>query len=302
MTMLTTLWKRLAEVFHPSELWNMGPKTHKGISIHVGLNRVDPAQYGGWAGQLQAAVQDMNDMADLAVRQGFKAWNVANEVATAEEIIRLLGLASRDLGPGDTLVFTFAGHGGEVPDLNGDEEDQRRKRDQTLVCYNRQLIDDELRACWGLFRPGVRILMLADSCHSGTVARVLGPMLEARAEIVAMTRPRACPEAVCRANFDAHLSAYRAIKDAAAAATLDVLASVVLISACQDDQSAMDGLQNGAFTGNVLRVWNGGRFQGDMHQFRDAVAIRLGPSQVPNYYRVGVQNLAFERGRPFSIG
>ena len=38
----------------------------KGISLHIGLNRVDPVHYGGWDGQLMACEFDANDMMDLA--------------------------------------------------------------------------------------------------------------------------------------------------------------------------------------------------------------------------------------------
>jgi hypothetical protein len=41
------------------------------------------------------------------------------------------------------------------------------------VLYDRQLIDNELYALWARFRPGVRICVISDSCHSGTVTRDL---------------------------------------------------------------------------------------------------------------------------------
>jgi hypothetical protein len=50
------------------------------------------------------------------------------------------------------------------------EEDQLS---ETWVCWDRQLIDNELYALWGSFQPGVRILVISDSCHSGTVTREL---------------------------------------------------------------------------------------------------------------------------------
>ena len=44
----------------------------QGISVHIGLNRVDPAQYEGWDGQLAACEADAKDMEALAKAQGFK--------------------------------------------------------------------------------------------------------------------------------------------------------------------------------------------------------------------------------------
>ena len=45
----------------------------KGLSIHIGLNHVDPAQYEGWDGALNACVADAKDMHALAKKRGFKA-------------------------------------------------------------------------------------------------------------------------------------------------------------------------------------------------------------------------------------
>ena len=39
------------------------------------------------------------------------------------------------------------------------------------MLYDRQLIDDELYQLWSAFTAKVRIVMLSDSCHSGTVAK-----------------------------------------------------------------------------------------------------------------------------------
>jgi metacaspase-1 len=55
-----------------------------------------------------------------------------------------------------------------MPDVNSDEEDGQ---DETWILYDRMLIDDELFQLFSQFAPGVRIFLLSDSCHSGTVAR-----------------------------------------------------------------------------------------------------------------------------------
>lgn len=43
----------------------------KGISIHIGLNHVDPKHYQGWDGALNACVADARDMLALAKKQRF---------------------------------------------------------------------------------------------------------------------------------------------------------------------------------------------------------------------------------------
>lgn len=80
-----------------------------------------------------------------------------------------------------------------------------------------------------------------------------------------------------------------------------VLASVLLISGCQDNQLSSDGTFNGLFTANLLRVWNNGQFRGDYRRFHKSIVRNMPPDQTPKYFRVGVINSNFEKQLPFSI-
>lgn len=87
--------------------------------------------------------------------------------------------------PGDTLIFTYSGHGGRTEDLDGDEAGPSQPgdvHDETLILpgYDPQsaagrgerLVDDELHHWFVAARDkGVQVVFLADSCHSGTVNR-----------------------------------------------------------------------------------------------------------------------------------
>jgi hypothetical protein len=73
------------------------------------------------------------------------------------------------------------------------------------------------------------------------------------------------------------------------------------MSACQDNQVAMDGKKNGLFTDALLRVWDKGQFAGGYHHFRTEIAIMMPPTQSPKYTIVGHRERAFEHQRPFSI-
>jgi Caspase domain len=100
-------------------------------------------------------------MQQLAADQGF---------VTAQEVIRLIASYAIELVAGDAFFLTFSGHGGQVDDVNGDEADQQN---ETWVLWDRMLIDDELFNLFGQFQKGVRIIMLSDSCHSGTAAKMI---------------------------------------------------------------------------------------------------------------------------------
>src|SRR5690349_18204302 len=125
---------------------------------------------------------------------GYSATIMTDSEATADSVIAAIGQASNDLGPQDILFLTYSGHGGQVADEAGDEDDGK---DETWVLYDRQLVDDELYALWAKFQPGVRIIMLSDSCHSGTMAR----MVAAYAELPTPTRDGPDPLASLRSSL-----------------------------------------------------------------------------------------------------
>ena len=141
----------------------------RGISLHIGLNKVDPDQYGGWDGTLNACESDANDMKAIADSRGFESNILLTSDASAEAVLAGIDRAAGELDSGDMFLLTYSGHGGQVPDR--DDEGETDGSDETWVAYDREIVDDELYARWAKFKPGVRILVLSDSCHSGTVTR-----------------------------------------------------------------------------------------------------------------------------------
>src|SRR6266498_58616 len=143
-------------------------KNAKAMSLHLGLNAVNPASYSGWSGDLVACEFDAKDMTAIAKSQGMKATTLLTKKATRANALNAIRAAAKQLGAGDLFFLTYSGHGGQVPDVSGEEAD---KKDETWCLYDGELIDDELYAELGRFAAGVRVLVLSDSCHSGTVTR-----------------------------------------------------------------------------------------------------------------------------------
>jgi len=268
----------------------------KGISIHIGLNHVDPKHYQGWDGELNACIADAKDMQALAKKKRFSGNTLlTDEQATTEAVMESIQDACKKLVKGDILFLTYSGHGGQVRDTNGDEKDNDRM-DETWVLFNRQLVDDELYNLWGKFKAGVRILVLSDSCHSGTVVRDIPPFIGAG------PRPRAMPRSVGIEVEKANSALYRSIqKNTRGTEKTKVNASVLLISGCMDNQTSMDGDNNGAFTGTLKQVWNDGKFTGNYRKLRDKIVSLLPSTQTPNYYCVGTVNATYEAQKPFTI-
>ena len=143
-------------------------------AVCVGINtypRPDLALRGcvndakAWAGLLV----DHYDFAKADVRL------LTNARATKRNILAALGELLAGSARGDVLVFTNSSHGTYVADRDGDES----RYDEAMCPYDCEtdlIVDDELRELFAGLRPGVRLAVVSDSCHSGSVTR--DPMLD----------------------------------------------------------------------------------------------------------------------------
>jgi metacaspase-1 len=278
----------------------------KGRSLHIGLNSVDPSAYGGWDGQLKACEADANDMAAIAEGLGYETRKLLTADATSSAILEELAQAVTDLGDGDIFLLTYSGHGGQVPDSNGDEPD---RMDETWVSYDRQIVDDELYAAFGTFATGVRIAVLSDSCHSGSVVKAVLDAVQPDALSAALDSQdspaslmKAMPADVCERDYQSRKADYDRIQQQVKAFDkTDIGASVLLISGCQDNQTSADGDRNGLFTQTLRQVWHDGKFKGSYKKFSKDIVAKMPPWQTPNYFTAGTPSPAFERQHPFAI-
>ena len=149
-----------------------------GYSLHIGLNRVDPAAYNGWEGTLTGCVNDARSMEQLALAAGFTPSLLLDDAATSQAVIGEIAYLAGTATAGDLCLISYSGHGGQVDDTNGDEQDSL---DETWVCFDRQVVDDELAQMWSQFAGGVRVLVVSDSCHSGSVTRQMRAVQRRRA-------------------------------------------------------------------------------------------------------------------------
>ena len=298
----------------------MATSSPRAISLHVGLNAVDPKAYGGWSGPLAACEFDANDMATIARSRGIKPTVLLTKKGTRSAVLAGLRAAAKSLKRGDLFFISYSGHGGQVPDSSGDEPD---KLDETWCLYDGQLIDDELYFELSRFAAGVRVLVLSDSCHSGTVTREMPPPPPPPG-----MRAKLMPNAVAMrtyaenkafydklqadvakasggAAFDTAVDPDTALAQVAISGRLTAIvkkfnAGVVLISGCQDNQVAMDGDHNGAFTEALLKTWSNGAFSGSYAAFHAKIRARLPGTQSPNLFTLGKAGL-FLAQKPFSV-
>ncbi|GHP06976.1 hypothetical protein PPROV_000572000 [Pycnococcus provasolii] len=148
-------------------------------ALIVGIN------YVGQRGELGGCCNDANCLQHLfTTKFGLPQENIVrltddehgrrdrNFMPTRQNIINGMRWLVSDVRPGDTLFFTYSGHGGSQQ--AGFMSDERDGANETLcpLDYSRagEIIDDEINAILvAPLPPGARLLAIVDACHSGTV-------------------------------------------------------------------------------------------------------------------------------------
>ena len=248
----------------------------KGIALLVGLTRVNPANYGGWNGEngCWGCELDVDNMARILDAQGFNVIMMKTESATHDNILDKLSSIAHAIDDDDIFVFYYSGHGGQQVDLDSDELDGH---DETLVAYDQEIIDDELYQRFKLFPAGTRIVMISDSCNSGTNYKNL----------------RDVP-------FQSASSIYP-IPDFLTDRE-DVSFQMIHMGGCRDGGTSSGYLGGGAFTIALCDAWDNGAFSGSHKDLFEAARKLIRSSQKPQYNEFGRVTDVFCSQKPFTIG
>lgn len=222
-------------------------------ALCIGIN-----DYPGTDADLSGCVNDANDWKSVLQERGFKVTRLLNRQATGRNIRDgIRGLLDR-VGTGDAAVVTYSGHGSFVPDRDGDEPDGT---DECICPYDIRargpITDDELFLLYSHRKPGTRLVVISDSCHSGTVAKFAPirtpPTLRGRG--APQRRVRFLPPMTFLGRREgARLGDRRSIRGSSPPGRYAAL----LLAACRDTEYSYDawfqGRPNGAFTFVALRA------------------------------------------------
>lgn len=137
------------------------------VALCIGIN-----DYPGTGMDLQGCVNDAEDWAAELAKRGFSVQKLIDAAATKKAMAAKMSAVIANAVKGDSVVITYSGHGTYAPDLDNDEADGL---DEALCPYDIRkagaLTDDEIRLIFATRKPGVSLLLISDSCHSGTVTR-----------------------------------------------------------------------------------------------------------------------------------
>ncbi|WP_433217375.1 caspase family protein [Dactylosporangium sp. CS-047395] len=142
------------------------------LALCIGIN-----DYPGTENDLAGCRNDAEDWAAALTARGFSTRLLLDAAATGEAIRAGIGDLLSATVHDDAFVITYSGHGTWLPDTDGDEPDHR---DEAIcphdIATNGPLLDDELHELFSRANPGVRTVLISDSCHSGTLTRLNHPI------------------------------------------------------------------------------------------------------------------------------
>jgi hypothetical protein len=177
---------------------------------------------------LDGCVNDINKMGTILVEKfGFqsvvKLHDTSSIFPTKTNILAQLTLLLSQSKSGDVLFFHYSGHGSQIKDTNGDDADGL---DEVIIpsdyFSNKSIItDDEIKAIvQANLKEGVKLFVLMDCCHSGTIFDL-------------------------KYNYDTNWNPV--VNDK----SLDTIGDVIVISGCSDPQVSFDTKINNLYQGTT---------------------------------------------------
>jgi hypothetical protein len=247
-------------------------------ALCIGIN-----DYPGTDMDLAGCVNDANDWAAVLEARGFVVTTLLDAKATKAAMVKAMSTLIGGAKTGDSLVITFSGHGSVAPDHDSDEADGW---DEALaphdIAQGRPLLDDEIAKLFGARAAGVRLVLISDSCHSGTVTRAAPAAKNSTAPRARFLPPAAwLPKDAMPKGANGKPLASIKVKASASPLAVAMSPGDLLLSGCQEGpdnfsyDATFDGRSSGAFTYCALKALKGLKATATYAQWHEAVRKSL---------------------------
>lgn len=150
-----------SRLFHCKQSPAVGPAVGSRTALLFAIN-----DYPGTQNDLNGCLTDQKEMRSLieSLNVGFIVKPFVDSMVTVSEftseVVKHIGY----LKPGDFLLVHYSGHGTQVYDTHGDEEDGY---DEALYLHDGPVIDDDIGFALKSIPDGATVFIMLDSCFSG---------------------------------------------------------------------------------------------------------------------------------------
>lgn len=212
---------------------------------------------------------DIAEMERMARKMGFSSDNIrtlkGQDVTLGNIRYQFDSFLSKDVAPNDTVLIYYSGHGVQVPDKNGDEDDGADEAislyglkgiydgnsDDANIVWDGVLVDDQFAELLDSLVSD-NVIVIVDACHSGTVTRSFTAMKPAQTRAYGT-------EAFAVKSLGRPTVASRSLMGGRQTIVDDGVSGVITLSAAQDHQKALASKRGSLFTLAVSEALEGQR-------------------------------------------
>lgn len=267
-------------------------------AILIGVNRVFLDHYGG-ENELNGPQKDIQTMTNICTNLGVNPNILFGRNSVSNNVVNAISESARNASPGKMILIYYSGHGTQFP-AGLDEEDGLN---ESWCLPDRCMIDNEINYLLSLYSEDVKVLLISDSCHSGTIPRKMKSTAtfdfkEVYNEYNFSRNKEIANEDINRTYVNNKIFYDNIIKEFENNNPLK--ASILYLGACRDDQKAKDGIYNSVFTNALNSVWDYGNFSSDYISFMEQIEnMTKGYNMNPVLFQYGVKDYEFLKQKPF---
>jgi hypothetical protein len=226
----------------------------RGYYMAAGYNVLEVAIWGSEA-RLYGCHNDVLDVERIVSEYGYGYQEVMRDTqGRLINVLRRMRYLAETARAGDTVVLFFSGHGTQIP-LSGSDFEQSGF-DQALCVSDGLLSDDRIWSQLLRFKTDVLVIMLVDTCFSGSMARFvnisqeIGEPFRAKVLDPFLTLRYLGENPAWRRQNDEY-----GVRGAAVSGKVanEAQATIIQLAAGRDTETVLDGRRNGLFTEKLLK-------------------------------------------------